>query len=524
MTMKWIGGVLIGVGGTLGRRVLLTMRWLRGGLHNAAPEATTQPPGAHDIHFRSVWETAMDAMVVTDAAGIIQSANPAYYRLYGYEPPEMIGKHFTMVVPQEQREQVWASYQQVFTGPDEVEPVETVVRRADGSERMVEARFGFLTEQGQRTALLTVLRDLTAWKDTEAALREQQYRLRLFFESSLDGIMLTDNRGRYLDVNPAACTILGYSQDALLTMSSSDVIILANGTSPRDQFADYLRTGVGQGEFTFRRADGAIRTAEYSARRLNDDLHMAILRDVTERKQAAAAIREQVRLAAVQEERTRLARELHDSVSQALYSLNLYTDAMRMTLAASAETDEAASHAPPEPHADLHTYVHELQQITREALLDMRLLVFALRSPLLQQEGLVGAIRARLESVERRSGITADLQVSGEWALPTTLETDLYRVLQEALNNVAKHARARTVTITMQCTAQHVRVAVCDDGIGFDLAHAQQGGGMGLRGIAERLESLGGTLDISSAPGSGTCLRVEIAGWNEPEGAPHADA
>jgi signal transduction histidine kinase len=153
----------------------------------------------------------------------------------------------------------------------------------------------------------------------------------------------------------------------------------------------------------------------------------------------------------------------------------------------------------------------------------MRLLVFALRSPLLQQEGLVGAVRARLENIERRSGITADLQVAGTWELPAALEADLYRVLQEALNNVVKHAYARTVTITMQCDAQHMHITVCDDGIGFDLAHAQQGGGMGLRGIAERLESLGGTLDISSTPGSGTCLRVELADWNEPEGAPHAD-
>jgi PAS domain S-box-containing protein len=160
--MKWISGVLIGVGGTLGRAMLLTVRWLRDSLHNAAPEATTQPPDAHDTRFRSVWETAMDAMVVTDAAGIIQSANPAYYRLYGYEPPEMIGQHFTMVVPQERREQVWASYQQVFTGPDEVEPVETVVRRADGSERIVEARFGFLTERGQHTVLRTLTHGNTA--------------------------------------------------------------------------------------------------------------------------------------------------------------------------------------------------------------------------------------------------------------------------------------------------------------------------------------------------------------------------
>ncbi|MFN2246411.1 MAG: GAF domain-containing protein, partial [Candidatus Promineifilaceae bacterium] len=143
-----------------------------------------------------------------------------------------------------------------------------------------------------------------------------------------------------------------------------------------------------------------------------------------------AQLHQQAERLAVIEERQRLARELHDSVTQALYSVTLYADATRMAI--SAGKNEAANE-----------HLRELQKMAREAMMDMRLLIFELHPPVLEKEGLVIAVQNRLETVEARSGLRTTLNVEGEETrLPLSIEEELYRVVQEALNNAVKHAKA----------------------------------------------------------------------------------
>lgn len=138
--------------------------------------------------------------------------------------------------------------------------------------------------------------------------------------------------------------------------------------------------------------------------------------------------------------------------------------------------------------------------MAREAMLDMRLLIFELRPPVLEEEGLVTALQTRLEAVEARSGVHADFQTSGERRLPLPLEIELYRIAQEALTNVVKHARAKQVKISLRFDEVQVCLEIEDDGVGFDTA-LDHSGGMGLRGIQERVEKIGGDLLVQSAPG-----------------------
>ncbi|MCP4516132.1 MAG: hypothetical protein GY824_13015 [Delftia sp.] len=156
--------------------------------------------------------------------------------------------------------------------------------------------------------------------------------------------------------------------------------------------------------------------------------------------------------------------------------------------------------------------VHKLRRTARAALGEMRLLVFELRPPLLQQEGLVAALRARLESVEGRAGMETALKVEGEGRLDPDVEQALYRITQEALNNIFKHAQARSITISLRLAEppQAIILEIADDGIGFDPLAAQERGGLGLRGMAERVEGLEGQLSIKSEPGAGTIIQVEV--------------
>lgn len=200
---------------------------------------------------------------------------------------------------------------------------------------------------------------------------------------------------------------------------------------------------------------------------------------------------------AVLEERQRLARDLHDSVTQSLYGVTLHAEATRRLLTAGAV-------------ATAVDYLREIHGTAQEALDEMRLLIFELRSPILEQAGLVAALQARLDAVEGRANLKTTLMVEGAVSLPPLVEKALYRIAQETLNNALKHAHAQHVTVHLQQSPTSASLEITDDGVGFDPASAPETGGLGLRGIGERVAQLGGHVSIRSAAGAGTQLRVEI--------------
>jgi len=223
----------------------------------------------------------------------------------------------------------------------------------------------------------------------------------------------------------------------------------------------------------------------------------ALLTDLQEAHEQLRMYAAQAEHLAVVEERQRMARDLHDSAIQALYGLVLSAEGAARKLA----------------EGKVGLVGERLQEIRRTAhvaLREMRSLIFELRPPDLEKEGLVAALRGRLESVEDRAGVRTSLEVEGDGRLPHNLEAGLYRVIQEALNNALKHSRAEQVTVSLNLGPEQVAVEVADDGIGFDTQAAQSGGGLGLRGMVERAQELGGKLSLQSEPGQGTRIRLEV--------------
>ncbi len=211
-----------------------------------------------------------------------------------------------------------------------------------------------------------------------------------------------------------------------------------------------------------------------------------------------AQLHQKVEQMAVMEERQRLARELHDSVTQALYSVNLYAEAARRSLSAGKKGTTLSN-------------LQKVREMTHEAMREMRLLVFELHPLILEKEGLVAALQARLAAVEGRSGLKTEIRLEDEQRLPIAIEEELYRIAQEALNNITKHAQATMVQIDLKVSQENVCLEIKDDGMGFDLEAARSSGGMGLRGMEERTQKIGGVLAIESTPGAGTRLSVNIA-------------
>lgn len=231
-----------------------------------------------------------------------------------------------------------------------------------------------------------------------------------------------------------------------------------------------------------------------------DESDLAVLQSLAH--QAAIAIEnarlyEQARQLAVVEERNRLARELHDSATQSLYGVTMFAEAAARLLR-TGETERAAEH------------LREVRETAQEALQEMRLLIFELRPPILEKEGLVAALQTRLETVEGRSGLRIEFNADGVGDLPVEIEEGLYRIAQEALNNALKHARAHTVSINLCQDQQSVILEIADDGVGFDPIATPGKGGLGLGGMKERALLLGGRLTVSSKPGEGTTVRVEV--------------
>lgn len=214
-----------------------------------------------------------------------------------------------------------------------------------------------------------------------------------------------------------------------------------------------------------------------------------------------ARLRQQAQHAAVLEERGRLARELHDSVTQSLYSTTLFCEAGR-------ELAEAG---------DIQRVRHLLTRVgetAQQALKEMRLLVYELRPTALEKQGLVGALRQRLDAVEKRSGVEASLRVDDDeqvlLILPKSLEEALYRIAQEALNNALKHASASTVAIHLCADNRQICLEITDDGKGFALATTHDLGGMGLNTMQERAQRIGALFQIVSDVGDGTKIRVTM--------------
>jgi signal transduction histidine kinase len=247
----------------------------------------------------------------------------------------------------------------------------------------------------------------------------------------------------------------------------------------------------------FRHADGRDVMVEINGTGMTADgrfvgAHGAA-RDVGERDRLERDLRRQAGELAAGEERAHLARELHDSVTQALFSMTLVSRSVELLL----DRDVEAARA----------QLAQLRDLQREALAEMRALIFELRPGNLEQDGLARALRTHTAALQGRIGLPIVVESALDERLPLAIEEVLYRISQEALHNVVKHASARQVRLEVGRTASGVRLDVHDDGKGFDPTRVPDGH-LGLAGMRARADKIGAKFSVWSVPGEGT--RVEV--------------
>jgi PAS domain S-box-containing protein len=339
---------------------------------------------------------------------------------------------------------------------------------------------------------------ISGYRETNAALQASEERYRELFENANDIVFTTDFEGRLTSINRAGEKLTGYRRDEPPPIPVN-VLALEYFERAARMFEELIAGGgpVTQ-EFEIIAKDGHPLMVEVSARPILHDGKpvgvQGIARDVTERKRAEQALHH---LNETLEERARhIAHELHDEASQLLVSVHIAIDGLAHTL----------------PPAGQQT-IGEIKQLIERIEMELRRLSHELRPTILDDLGLVPALEFLAQGVSKRFGIRITVEGNTSGRLSPQTEVALYRVVQEALNNTTKHARATHVSVRMHKEQNKIHLSISDDGVGFDVQSVmgQKGRhGLGLLGMRERLIPLRGECIINSSPGKGTEISVLV--------------
>jgi signal transduction histidine kinase len=224
----------------------------------------------------------------------------------------------------------------------------------------------------------------------------------------------------------------------------------------------------------------------------------ALLEELRDAHRKLQAYTDQAQELAVAQERNRLARELHDSVAQTLYGLTLGSEAASRKLQRG-DTKSVAE------------YLREFQESAQQSLKETRLLIFELRPDILKQEGLRAALISRLDFVEKRSGLEVEMGLDEVKDIPHNIEMGLYRIAQEALNNVIKHAQANQVSISLKQLQKSLQMTIQDNGIGFQDSTVPVKGGLGFQSMQERAAEMNAKLEINPVSDGGLRVFIEVS-------------
>ncbi len=468
-------------------------------------------------------------------------------RVIGFDLPADFTAVTRLIHP-EDREETGMLISQAISGGENYESEFRLVNPKNGEIVWLRGQgvlVGNTYDSQQRFVGIT--QNITERKRVEQALRESENKYRSLIEQAPDGIHTYDPQGNFIETNSKLCEMLGYSHVELLRLNVNDLIPAEDLAIDPIRF-DELRAGrTLLTERRLRCKDGTFLHVEISGSMIRDGVLQAIIRDITERKQSEedlrisqaelqkshdelerrvaartadlsqtnAILQEEVRerqrieaervellrriIFAQEDERRRIAREMHDQFGQQLTALKMKLDKL------SRESGEPTN---------LLEQVEALQAIAEQLDEDVDYLAWEMRPTELDDLGLHAALSSYVQNWSKHFGLPVQLHASGmnEDRLTSEMETALYRIAQEALNNVAKHARARGVAVVLERRGDQVSLIIEDNGVGFDWQRVLEAEdkGLGLIGMRERAALVGGTIEIESEPNEGATVVVRI--------------
>lgn len=446
-------------------------------------------------------ESIQDAVVVVGDDDRVLDANPGAWSLFGRVQDKLLHRRVVrLFVDPAQADE---ALRDARTGHDR-QGVEVALRsRYPGARTAIVTGMLVHGEPGAPPATVLVFRDVSALRHAERAWRRSEQFFRAVFHEGAVAMAVLDLTGRFVQVNQALCEFSGLGRVDLLQEGLADL----SHDDHKDAVGRALNmlrrdpTQPARLELRLVRAEGGDRWVNVSLKRVEDPTLgrprvLSVLHDITQAKEGEALRNEFIEgvVAAQEEERQRVSRELHDGVGQTLSSLSVRL----VTLGASLEAGPALAQ------------VHELVALAQAATEETRQLAHRLRPPALDGLGFAAAMRNMVADHERTHGVSVGFHARGMGGgrLSTAVETALYRIAQEALANSARHGRATSLSVLVDRTPGNVRLIVEDDGRGFDAEDFA--GGLGLKNIRERAALLEGEATIESSPGIGTTVYVDL--------------
>lgn len=447
--------------------------------------------------FHDLFEQAHDAILVLSPDEIVLDVNKRACEIYGFSHSEFIGMSLEAISKDVVRGK--SKIRETLEKGDYLN-FETVQYRKDGSEMFLEINASTILYQGQ-LVILSINRDVTERKRADEKLQNSEEYFRSLIENASDLITVADGQGIIRYESPSIERMLGYKPEERIGKSVFELLHPDDLSFARRHFAKGIQNPgvVHRMECRFKHKDGSWHLVETTGINLLDDPAVAGIvvnsHDITERKRAEELLQTFPRrlIEAQEEERKRIARELHDEIGQVLTAIALNLKAVRasgLSLTSMPKIEESIL-------------------VVDDALHHVQNLALELRPSLLDDLGLAAAIQWFVDRYAQRTGIKAEVVTDAQIAegrLSRELETACFRIVQEALTNVARHAEAKAVSIHCRALGDEICISIRDDGVGFD---AGAGNGtnpirLGLRGMEERALALGGKVEIKSAPARGT--------------------
>ncbi len=498
--------------------------------------------------FQAIFNDSAVGMGVMGLDRRIIDANPAICRMYGMTRDEMIGMSAAEVTYADDNPQSTQLLDELISGQRDSYEIDRRYIRRNGEVFWAHVTMSSVRGlDGKPLYLVGMVIDIDEQKKMQERIRESEARFQAIFDNVAVGVAVMTLQRQPVAINAQTEKITGYSLNDLAGVNPVMLVIPEDRNMDVEMFKDLVegKRNSYVMERRYRHRDGHIFWARinYSLvrdRNGNPDYLVGIIEDIDDQKRASERLAEQEadylltlqqrvrertheleeanqrlqqeieqrrkierelaeRAAdeAVTADRTRLARDLHDAVTQTLFSASLTAEVLPDLWEMDVEEAKRST--------------EELRQLTRGALAEMRTLLLELRPATLTQTRLSDLIRQLCEAFIGRSRLPITLSIEGDCELPPEVQVAFYRIAQESLNNVFKYARATQVNVNLFVSPSSVHFETCDNGIGFDLS-SNKPTSLGLRIMRERAEAIGADFYISSTVGAGTCIEVN---WNK---------
>lgn len=457
-----------------------------------------------EARYRSLVESLPDLVFTCDASGTFTFMSESVEDVLGWSPTEIVGRNVRdMLAEDTDVSPLGERFQWMAENPGKTQITRIDLRTKGGGAKPIEVAAAGVLRDGVFDGVHGSARDVSDQERLERELRESEARYRFLVQSSPDLVWVTDANGQLSYVSDRAKAVVGWDATQIVGRSLQELAVAPEIHDWVARF-DWLRQYPGvphRNKFRIRTQEDSERLIEITGIGMLNAAGEFIgahgtVRDIGELERLEGDLRRQTAELAASEERAHLARELHDSVTQSLFSMTLQSRSLELLM----ERDPS----------QVPAKLAELRELQRDALAEMRALIFELRPGHVQEQGLAAALRTHAAGLSARIGLPIVVDADLSDRRPSLdVEEALYRIGQEALHNVVKHAGARQVRVEVGRRGDAARVRVEDDGRGFD-PDAVPDGHLGLAGMRARAELLGGQFSVVSDIGRGTVVEAVI--------------